>query len=77
MTSLLLGKLIQDQRIVQYGITWSQFKLIQEGFANSPGVRLFFYKGRVEILSVSPEHEIFKTGARSRFSQNLRTSCQL
>jgi Uma2 family endonuclease len=61
MTSRLLNKPTQDQRIVQHGRTWQQFKLIQEGFANSPGVRLFYYKRTVEILSVGPEHEIFKT----------------
>jgi Uma2 family endonuclease len=61
MASPLLDKPTQDQRIVQHGRTWRQFKLIQEGFANSPGVRLFYYKGIVEILSVGSEHEIFKT----------------
>ncbi len=61
MTSQLLDKPIRDQRIIQHGRTWQQFKLIQEGFANSPGVRLFYYKGIVEILAVSPEHEIYKT----------------
>lgn len=61
MASGLLDRPTQDQRIIQHGRTWQQFKLIQEGFANSPGVRLFYYKGIIEILSVSPEHEIFKT----------------
>jgi Uma2 family endonuclease len=61
MTSQLLDKATQDRQIVQHGRTWQQFKFIQAGFANSPGVRLFYYKGTVEILSVGPEHEIFKT----------------
>jgi hypothetical protein len=59
MNSRLLDNPNQDKQIVQHGITWQQFKLIQEGFANSPGIRVFYYKGIVEILSVSPEHEIF------------------
>ena len=49
----------QDQRLVQSEISWQQFKLIQEGFSNSPGIRLFYYNNEVEILSVSQEHEIF------------------
>lgn len=49
----------KDQRLVQSEISWQQFKLIQEGFSNSPGIRLFYYNNEVEILSVSQEHEIF------------------
>lgn len=49
----------QDQRVVYHGITWEQFKLIQEGFANSPGVRLFFHHETIEILMPGREHEVF------------------
>ncbi|MGG6295870.1 Uma2 family endonuclease [Leptolyngbya sp. AN02str] len=49
-----------EQRFVQTGISWESFKAIQQGFANSPGVRLFYYQGELEILSTSPEHEIVK-----------------
>ena len=46
----------KDQRLVQSEISWPQVKLIQEGFSNSPGIRLFYYNSEVEILSVSQEH---------------------
>jgi Uma2 family endonuclease len=49
----------KDQRLVQSEISWQQFKLIQQGFSNSPGIRLFYYNSEVEIWSVSQEHEIF------------------
>ena len=49
-----------EQRFVQTGVSWQGFKAIQGGFAGSPGVRLFYYKGELEILSTSPEHEIVK-----------------
>ena len=49
----------KDQRLVQSEISWQQFKLIQQGFSNYPGIRLFYYNSEVEILSVSQEHEIF------------------
>ncbi|NJL48565.1 MAG: Uma2 family endonuclease [Leptolyngbyaceae cyanobacterium SM2_5_2] len=49
----------QDQRIVQSNRTWAQFKLIQQGFENSPGVRLFYYDGTLEILMPGREHEVF------------------
>ena len=47
-----------DQRIVHHG-TWEQFKFIQKGFEGSPGVRLFYYNGTIEILMPGREHEIF------------------
>lgn len=49
----------KDQRLVHSGINWQQFKAIQTGFADSPGIRLFYYRGEIEILAVSQDHEIF------------------
>jgi len=48
-----------DQRIVYSSITWEQFKLIQAGFANSPGIRLAYYNSTIEILMPGREHEMF------------------
>ena len=47
----------KDQRLVHSGLNWQQFKLLQESFADSPGVHVAYYKGEVEILTVSPDHE--------------------
>ncbi|GBO55834.1 hypothetical protein APA_3984 [Pseudanabaena sp. lw0831] len=47
----------QDQHLVYSGITWEQFKLIQTGFANSTGIRLFYYKETIEILMPGRAHE--------------------
>lgn len=41
-------------------MSWESFKAIQQGFADSPNVRLFYYEGELEILSTSPDHEIVK-----------------
>lgn len=49
----------KDQRLIHSGIDWQQFKLIEQGFSDSPGIRLFYFKGEVEILAVSQEHESF------------------
>ncbi len=49
----------KDQRLVHSGVSWHNFKSIQAGFVNSPGIRLFYYRGEVEILAVSQEHEAF------------------
>jgi hypothetical protein len=37
----------KDQKLVQSEISWQQFKLIQHGFSNSPGIRLFYYNSEV------------------------------
>ncbi|WP_421654668.1 Uma2 family endonuclease [Leptothermofonsia sp. ETS-13] len=50
-----------DQRIVLPDRTWEQFKLIQKGFEDSPGVRLFYFDGTIEILMPGREHEVFKS----------------
>lgn len=47
----------KEQRLVHSSLNWQKFKLLQEIFADSPEVRLAYYKGEVEILTVSPEHE--------------------
>ncbi len=50
-----------DQWIVQSNLSWERFKKIQEGFMGCRNVRLFYLDGTVEILTVSPEHEIYKS----------------
>ncbi|MGB3309670.1 MAG: Uma2 family endonuclease [Nodosilinea sp.] len=49
-----------EQRFTHTGVSWDNFKAIQQGFADSPGIRLFYFAGELEILSTSPEHEIAK-----------------
>ncbi len=49
----------KDQRLIHSGVNWHSFKSIQGGFVNSPGIQLFYYRGEVEILAVSQEHEVF------------------
>lgn len=48
-----------EQHLVYGGITWQQFKLIQAGFAESPGIKLFYYDGEIEIFMPGREHELF------------------
>lgn len=50
-----------DQRIVLSGRSWEQFKLIQQGLEDSPGTRLFYYDGTIEILMPGRDHEVFKS----------------
>ncbi|MBW4422654.1 MAG: Uma2 family endonuclease [Myxacorys californica WJT36-NPBG1] len=56
MTQLLTKT--TDQRIVLRG-TWEKFKLMQQVSEDSPGVRLAFYNGEIEIFMPGREHEVF------------------
>jgi len=59
MTTQMLEK-AADQVFTQSDRTWEQFKHIQKGLEGSPGVRLAFYDGVVEILMPGQAHEIFR-----------------
>lgn len=56
MTQLLQKS--TDQRIVIQG-TWEHFKLIQQGFEATPGAKLAYYRGTIEILMPGEDHEFF------------------
>lgn len=49
----------EDQRIIHSGLSWQQFKLIQAGFAQSPGIRLAYHNSTIEILMPGRDHEMF------------------
>ncbi len=49
-----------SQIIALTGISWEKFKLIQSGLIDKDGIRLFYHRGVLEILSTSLEHELIK-----------------
>lgn len=53
-------KASEDKVTFYYDRTWEQFKYLQKGLEGSPGVRLFFCEGVVEVLMPGQLHEIFK-----------------
>ncbi|UNU23559.1 Uma2 family endonuclease [Microcoleus vaginatus HSN003] len=57
MTQILDRETI-DQRVV-IGGNWEQFKLIQKASEDSPGVKLSFFAGAIEILMPGFQHENF------------------
>ncbi|MCY7282626.1 MAG: Uma2 family endonuclease [Cyanobacteria bacterium CAN_BIN43] len=56
MTQLL--NQTQDQRMTFPG-TWESFRLVQRGLSESPGARLSYYDGMIEILMPGELHEVF------------------
>ncbi|MBW4442473.1 MAG: Uma2 family endonuclease [Plectolyngbya sp. WJT66-NPBG17] len=49
-----------EQGLIRCSVSWEQFKSIQKGFEGSPGVRLSYYQGVVEIFMPGRDHELFK-----------------
>ncbi len=45
-------------------VSWEQFTAIEQSFASIPGVKFRYLDGTLEIMTVSPEHEDFKSTIR-------------
>ncbi len=41
--------------------TWESFKLIQQGLTDSPGIKLAYHNGTIELLMPGQDHEFFKS----------------
>ena len=54
----VLDREIVDGRVVLNG-NWEQFKLIQKASEDSPGIKLSFFAGAIEILMPGFQHENF------------------
>ncbi len=50
-----------EQRLLLRGILWHQFKAIQANLESLPGVRLAYFHGSLEVMTLSPEHEDLKS----------------
>jgi Uma2 family endonuclease len=47
-----------DQIVIVQG-DWAKYKLIQQGCAESPGIRVSYFDGTIELVMPSRPHEIF------------------
>lgn len=54
----VLDREVVDGRVVLNG-NWEQFKLIQKASEDSPGIKLSFFAGAIEILMPGFQHENF------------------
>ena len=50
---------VSEQRITYSDRTWEQFKLLEQGLEGLTGLRLFYFNGKVEILTPGRNHELF------------------
>ncbi len=45
-------------------VSWEQFAAIEQSFESIPGVKFRYLDGALEIMTISPEHEDFKSTIR-------------
>ena len=57
----LVAPAIAEPRIPLYGITWQQYEHFIEMFYGHHNLHLIYLKGVLEIVTLSPEHEMLKT----------------
>jgi len=48
-----------EQRIVLHGVEWKTYLMLNDA-VDTPGVRMAYCEGALEIMTVSPEHETLK-----------------
>ena len=65
MTTKLLeqptGQPVEEQRFTLRGVTWQQFKTLEADLECIPGVRLNYFHGTLEFMTISPTHEDLKS----------------
>jgi Uma2 family endonuclease len=49
-----------DAALILQGVTWNEYEQLLEDMNNWPGMRVTYYKGRLEIVSPSLKHEKIK-----------------
>ncbi|MGD2182242.1 Uma2 family endonuclease [Lusitaniella coriacea] len=57
--------LAEEQRFVQIGLSWQQFQTLQAAFEDIPGVRLYYFDGVLELMTIGKTHEIVKSSIGS------------
>jgi Uma2 family endonuclease len=49
-----------EQRMLLYGVSWQEYVTLRE-LMDRPGLRMTFLRGALELMSPSPQHELWKT----------------
>ncbi len=57
--SLKVAPIPREQRMLLRNVTWKEYVLLRE-VLDGPGVRMTYLRGDLELMSPSPEHELWK-----------------
>jgi hypothetical protein len=49
----MLSSIVQNSQLSLPGVTWEQFKLVEEAFAGIGGVRFVYLDGVLEIIMIN------------------------
>ncbi len=49
-----------EQRMLLRGVSWKEYSILRE-LIDRPGLRMTYLEGALELMSPSPEHELWKT----------------
>jgi Uma2 family endonuclease len=55
--SMATVKLPAEQRLVLYGVSWTEYRRMLRAFAERPSVRLTYDRGKLELMTLSLKHE--------------------
>ena len=61
MTMIISKSPERDRCLTFYDISWSQFQSIEAAFQDVAGIRLTYLDGILDIMTLSPEHEEYKS----------------
>src|SRR6266496_1292575 len=54
-----LAREAAEQRMLLRGVTWKEYAILRE-LMDRPGLRMTYLEGALELMSPSPEHELWK-----------------
>lgn len=49
-----------EQRFLVDGVCWTTYQTVGKAFADRPALRMTYDQGALELMTTSPEHEIYK-----------------
>jgi Uma2 family endonuclease len=65
-----------EQRLLLYAVSWETYVAVGEAFQDRAGLRMTYDRGRLEFMTTSPRHEIYKK-LLGRLLENLAEECNL
>jgi Uma2 family endonuclease len=60
VSTLELTPAPDEQRMLLHGVSWKEYVILRE-LMDRPGLRMTYLEGELELMSPSPEHELWKT----------------
>jgi Uma2 family endonuclease len=66
----------EGHRVLLHNVSWASYVAIGNALSDRPGLRITFERGNLEIMTTSPQHEIYKKWV-SRLIETIAEECGL